>query len=175
VAALDEEKLLPREGTLYFFYDAVEQPWDSDVRGSWRVIHDPGDPARLVRTPAPRALKEAGRFPLRAIRAESLPTLPAYDSRDVDPLELTDEESDILGELYTYPKEPLHWLLGNARPIQGDMADELIGSWRLLFQIDSSDGARMMWGDVGMVYFWIPPESLRARRFEDVRIFLQCG
>jgi hypothetical protein len=181
VAALDGENLLPHEGTLYFFYDAIAQPWDSSERGRWRVLHDPGDPARLRRTPAPRALKDEARFPPRALRPEITPTLPQSDSPAVAALALTDAEADLLLDLpFRFrPKQPLHQLLGHAFPIQGDMEEHLpapaSGPWRLLFQIDSSDAAHMMWGDVGMVYFWIPLESLRARRFEDVRIFLQCG
>jgi uncharacterized protein YwqG len=45
--------------------------------------------------------------------------------------------------------------------------------WRLLLQIDSNDD--MMWGDAGMIYFWIPTASLRAGRFDDVWAILQCG
>jgi len=33
----------------------------------------------------------------------------------------------------------------------------------------------MMWGDMGMLYFWIRAEDLAARRFERVWMILQCS
>ena len=43
----------------------------------------------------------------------------------------------------------------------------------LLLQVDSDDGARMMWGDVGRIYYLIETEDLRAKRFEASRCMLQ--
>jgi uncharacterized protein YwqG len=48
--------------------------------------------------------------------------------------------------------------------------------WELLLQLDSDeDGPGWMWGDSGRIYFWIRRDDLRARRFEDVWLVLQCG
>ncbi len=47
--------------------------------------------------------------------------------------------------------------------------------WRLLLQMDSDDNAEMMWGDLGMLYFWIKEEDLIARNFDNVWTILQCG
>lgn len=47
--------------------------------------------------------------------------------------------------------------------------------WRLLLQVDSDDNAEMMWGDLGMLYFWIKEEDLIARDFSSVWTILQCG
>ena len=46
-------------------------------------------------------------------------------------------------------------------------------AWRLLFQLDSEPGARMRWGDAGMLYFWIERDALAAKRFENVWMVLQ--
>lgn len=46
--------------------------------------------------------------------------------------------------------------------------------WRLLLQLDSDDDAGMMWGDCGMLYFWIREADLRACIFDDVWMVLQC-
>lgn len=91
-----------------------------------------------------------------------------------------------------------HRLLGYPMPVQGDEMEEecetasgprvparsgreyheemlkRIARWRLLMQVDTDDEAGVMWGDCGMLYFWIPEESLAARRFEDVWLVLQC-
>ena len=47
-------------------------------------------------------------------------------------------------------------------------------SWRLLLQVDSDEAAGMMWGDSGMLYFWIRDDDLAARRFERVWCVMQC-
>ena len=47
-------------------------------------------------------------------------------------------------------------------------------SWQLLLQVDSDEAAGMMWGDSGMLYFWIRKKDLAARRFERVWCVMQC-
>jgi uncharacterized protein YwqG len=47
--------------------------------------------------------------------------------------------------------------------------------WEMLLQIDSDDNAKMMWGDVGRIFYWIPRNDLRARNFEATWMILQCG
>ena len=60
------------------------------------------------------------------------------------------------------------------QPLQAGAQD-----WILLLQIDSDDnrqeGPGWMWGDVGRLYFWIRKQDLRARNFDAVWMFLQCG
>jgi hypothetical protein len=48
-----------------------------------------------------------------------------------------------------------------------------VDQWRLLLQLDSGDD--WMWGDCGKLYFWIPRDDLRERRFENVWLVLQCA
>ena len=97
--------------------------------------------------------------------------------------------------------EPQHRLLGHPDQIQNDMqlecqlvthglnvgdsdgyqdprAAELVPGavdWRLLAQIDSDDAARLEWGDLGRVYFWIREQDLRARRFDAAWVVLQSS
>jgi uncharacterized protein YwqG len=94
-----------------------------------------------------------------------------------------------------------HQLLGHPSPIQGDMQLECqlvthgihLGraegfqdprraalepgatSWQLLLQLDSEEGAGMMWGDVGCLYYWIRDEDLERLQFDQVWTVLQCG
>jgi uncharacterized protein YwqG len=96
---------------------------------------------------------------------------------------------------------PQHQLLGHPSPVQDEMQLEcqLVSAgiycgdstgysdprraelepgareWRLLAQIDSDDAAEMMWGDVGMLYFWIREPDLAARRFDRAWMILQCS
>jgi uncharacterized protein YwqG len=65
-------------------------------------------------------------------------------------------------------------LRGASTPSAGPAVDEGVRGWRLLAQIDSDRTAKMMWGDVGKLYFMIRPDDLRARRFDQVRFAWQC-
>lgn len=45
--------------------------------------------------------------------------------------------------------------------------------WVLLLQLDSDPSANLLWGDSGMLYFWIPRQDLRDRRFDRVWAIIQ--
>jgi uncharacterized protein YwqG len=47
--------------------------------------------------------------------------------------------------------------------------------WILLLQLDSDDEAGFMWGDAGMLYFWIRRQDLSECRFDRAWMGLQCG
>ena len=102
---------------------------------------------------------------------------------------------------YSSEPVPLHRLLGHSANIQGDMqleaqlvtnglycggpsgysdlrAKELesgVDDWLLLLQLDSDQSADFMWGDAGMLYYWIRFEDLVSRRFNRTWMTLQCG
>lgn len=46
--------------------------------------------------------------------------------------------------------------------------------WMLLLQIDSEMEGANMWGDCGMLYFWIRKDDLAQRNFENVWMILEC-
>lgn len=94
-----------------------------------------------------------------------------------------------------------HRMLGHSMNIQGDMQLEaqLVSNglycgdssgyrdprreslepgaddWLLLLQLDSDDSIGLMWGDIGMLYFWIHKNDLAQQRFSNVWMTLQCG
>jgi uncharacterized protein YwqG len=105
-------------------------------------------------------------------------------------------------ELKFYPPESgRHRMLGHSANVQGDMqleaqlvtnglycGDETgyndprakllerkAGDWLLLLQLDSDDRSDLMWGDMGMLYFWIRQQDLKAHRFDRIWMSLQCG
>lgn len=47
--------------------------------------------------------------------------------------------------------------------------------WVLLLQLDTDDEVQWMWGDMGILYFWIRRQDLEARAFERAWCVLQCG
>ena len=48
-------------------------------------------------------------------------------------------------------------------------------TWVLLLQLDTDDGAGMMWGDVGRLFFWLRQEDLSKGVFENCWLVLQCA
>ena len=162
VAALDHSGLLPRAGLLSFFYGNPEAPLEADL--SEVVFSEPGTP--LSRREFPDELADHERYAAVALRPEAELSLPP-----APPSFLSEEELDA----YQWKLEELapgsrHRLLGQPDPVQNDPRD---GDVLLLLQVDSDDGARMMWGDVGRLYYLIETEDLRAKRFEASRCMLQ--
>jgi uncharacterized protein YwqG len=53
--------------------------------------------------------------------------------------------------------------------------------WVLLLQVDSDENAGReddggwIWGDVGRIYYWVRRDDLRARRFDNAWLILQCS
>lgn len=47
--------------------------------------------------------------------------------------------------------------------------------WTLVAQIDSDDDTGFMWGDVGLVYWWMRRQDIAAGRWEGVWGILQCS
>ena len=69
-----------------------------------------------------------------------------------------------------------HRLLGHPYLVQGPLEQDCESwtgvpakDWRLLLQIDTDEkNSDMMWGDCGMLYWWIPAEDAPAGRFDRV-------
>lgn len=96
---------------------------------------------------------------------------------------------------------PMHQLLGHPTPIQDEMQLEVqmvangiymgdpsgyddprrallepgATDWHLLAQVDSDEELGMMWGDLGMLYFWIRSADLADARFDRTWVILQCS
>ena len=56
------------------------------------------------------------------------------------------------------------------RPALESSADD----WLLLLQLDSDPSAGLMWGDCGMLYWWIRREELAQQQFEHTWMTIQC-
>ena len=202
LASLNQTLPLPwlsASGRLLFFYDVEHQPWgfDPNDRGSWAVIFVREDSRSSESAPAHRSL------PRLDLSMQKINTYPSLQRPQVAALELTDAENDSLSELSTavYHDSPCHQVGGFTNPIQGDEMEiecqlashgvycgeasvynapefaslrDGAGDWRLLLQLDSDDDLGVMWGDGGILYFWIREQDARAGRFENVWVVLQC-
>jgi uncharacterized protein YwqG len=184
---------LPKEGALLFFYDGEgQESWGFDPadRGSWRVFHVPDldQPVHLS--------KSKGKS--YSVAFKLIQTLP--ENQDDD---LTEEEERVyLEELEDrYQGGCKHSVSGCQYAVQNEDMDEEcqlvsngiyfgnpsgyedprvkdlkpgVKDWRLLFQMDSDDDLGFMWGDCGLLYFWIREQDARAGNFDDVWMILQC-
>ena len=190
---------LPASGHLLFFYDVDNQPWgfDPNDRGSWAVVFVREDVRLSDGGPAHR------RLPRRYLSLQKINTYPSWQRPQVAALGLTDAESESLIELSTavYHDVPCHQVGGFTNPIQADEMEiecqlashgvycgepsvynapefsrlrDGAGDWRLLLQLDSDDDLGVMWGDGGILYFWIREQDARAARFENAWVVLQC-
>ncbi len=193
---------LSDKGLLLFFYDVIEMPWGFDPkdRGKWKVLYQE-DPNSLAKSPG--SLEDLAKINESYISAKRVEILPNYDDPNVERLELSDEEGDVYCDMNDAESdgEPLHQVGGFPSPVQGNhmelesqlasngiyvgdakgyQSDEAkkiesgAGDWSLLFQFDSDDDLNVMWGDCGMLYFWVQKEKAQNNQFEDCWLILQC-
>ncbi|MCD4657108.1 MAG: DUF1963 domain-containing protein [Planctomycetes bacterium] len=58
---------------------------------------------------------------------------------------------------------------------QKQMEDKSRSEWVLLLQLDSDDDVGFMWGDCGLLYFWIKKDDLKSGNFDNIWLILICG
>jgi uncharacterized protein YwqG len=196
VKPYDLENLLHDSGMLYFFCATDEVPWGyPEEREAWRVYYYDGDIRRIVSTAPPRDLPREAQFPEIALEPELIYTLPdaTEELEFIAPefyQQLTEAECDAYRALRSALEPyPCHWMLGYHSEIQSpanieavqqmyglsyEQASARAQEMVLLLQFDSDEDADMMWGDAGILYFWIHQDDLAARRFENTWLILQC-
>jgi uncharacterized protein YwqG len=94
VAALDKDDLLPKQGILYFFYDAKQSTWgfDPEDRGSFACFYFDGDATLLGRATRPARLSDLeGIYSSCALEFSQEMTLPERGSIYIDRLGLTSD------------------------------------------------------------------------------------
>jgi uncharacterized protein YwqG len=192
---------LPQAGALLFFYDLDKQPWGFDPkdRGSFAVMQVPDLPA-IERPMQPGA---DSTIPRRYVSFRQIDVIPSAESGFVESLKLTEPEwetIDVLSDI-AYGGKTKHQISGAPYPIQGNHMDlesqlasngvycgdsegykseqalqlkEGRANWRLLFQMDSDDDLGVMWGDGGMLYFWIEEREVLKGNFSNAWLILQC-
>ncbi len=186
VASADLEQLLPKSGMLYFFFHLDEGgAGDADVAA---VLFAQG--SELRRTTAPPALPPDQLYRGFSLVPELEWTVPsAYDLGLADHLELWDELEDRVAAAQGYespttygPGHAVHRLLGHAQFIQADGMGE---RERLLLQVSSDaglaeygypeSGIGATWHDCGRIYYIIDKEVLKAHRFAEAFVSVECA
>ena len=199
IASYDHGSELPHSDMLYFFFHDKAFEAYPPTRASWQVIHYNGDLSHLQRKPVSEEVQVV--YPACTVKFSNRLTLPPFESLYIERLGLSYEafkpgapieqrrEADAYGELDQQldalyeGAAPHHQLLGHPYQIQGDLLRECQQDthyegdpidWQLLLQIDTDDEAGMIWGDVGVLYFYIPRQALAQRDFSQVHVIMQC-
>jgi uncharacterized protein YwqG len=196
---------LPASGALLFFYDLEQQPWGFDPRdrGAAAVLLVPDLPQPIAQAGA-SAGDDALQIPFRNMAFERIEIIPGPERDAIRKLELSEKEIDVLFDLAerVFQGKPKHQLAGVPAPVQSDDMElecQLVthglycgdpsgyddpraktlaagaASWKLLFQFDTDDDLGVMWGDCGMLYYWVESEAARTGDFRNAWLILQCS
>ena len=197
--------LLPRSGTLHFFYDGEDGGYDPKNKDACRVLYSPQPLASLPLHPFPEDDLEY-RFVGVGLQPEAIEqTIPDLEDATMATLDLSIDERGAYFDLTIDWEEShpsvLHRMGGFPDCIQGDpkLGAQLVShdlycgdqtgwkigkerglfpgaaEWLLLLQVDSEEAAEMMWGDGGRLYYLIKKDDLAALRFDQTRLVLQCS
>ncbi len=175
-----------------------------DDKGGWTVLYENGtvEPYPLE---TPSDLNEEDSiFPIKYVTAETFISYPDPDRIDAEAIGLSEDDEDEYYAFIEeqYGDEPRHQIGGFPTPLQSDSMEgecqllsegicceseedyhseavkqllERENDWRMLLQVDSDDDIALMWGDMGMLYFWVRESEARNCNFANVWMFLQCG
>ena len=161
VAPFDDGGMLPRDGLLSFFFDFLYDPVGSLA---WAVLHAPEE-APLVRTELPEGVPDRWRAPAVAVVPEADATLHPRAPGFLD-----HAEEDRYYRLYYDGFDPGHRMLGHAFLIQNTPEP---GAQILLLQLDFDDQVAFP-HEIGLLYYLISEQDLRARRFDRVFVDYEC-
>jgi uncharacterized protein YwqG len=125
-------------------------------------------------------------------------SLPDGNSAIIGQLKLSAADHEWYIEFLEESATIRHQMFGYASPVQNEMEwacdcvrrgekvkwnspperfISAVGDWILLLQVDSDDsreGPGWMWGDLGIVYFWIHRDDLSALAFDRAVVIEQC-
>lgn len=113
------------------------------------------------------------------LRAEFGAAVAVYDGHHMKMLGYADEIQDAMEpecELYHRGfEEAAYQTLSEEE--RADLMEKAVENWILLFQMGTVEegDTELMYGDCGVIYFWIRKEDLAARNFDNVRLILQCS
>lgn len=172
--------------------------------GSWQVIYTDKAKNQLSQRAIPEGLDKGCIYREKPVAFKAVETYPDWQDERVESLDLNDKQGDQYIDLCTsvFEDDSMHHLFGYPQPVQGNdmelecqlasnglncgdssgyndprakQLEAAKSDWILLFQLDTDDGAGMMWGDCGMLYFWIKKSDLKEKLFENCWMILQCA
>jgi uncharacterized protein YwqG len=177
--------------------------FDPKDKGSWQILYTTDTVVEGRAVEAPGGLAKECVYKSKSVGFFPFLTYPDWQDNRVASLNLGDISFEEYIELRSlvFEKQPSHHLFGHPSPVQGndmDLECQLASNgiylgdakgykdvrarelesgradWTLLLQLDSDDDTGMMWGDCGMLYFWIRKQDIKVGRFENCWMVLQC-
>lgn len=188
LASLDREGLLPSSGQLYFFYELSKMKRDGN-KNNVRVIYNDKPSSQLHPLDYPVNLGKEYQLQeccLQFSQITSFPGLEEVGHLTHKPFKTKfnfefEVASDRLEDEYWTGSEGIGNMLGYAFLIQKPIVKDL-SNHVLLLQLESSEYWQeddktphdLVFGDGGIIYFYIKREDLRARRFDSIIFARQC-
>lgn len=192
LAAFETGLNLPKVGSLLFFYDTETQTWGfrPEDRGSSAVVYlTESDQLQLA--PGPDGARTFGQMPVTFAQTRTSPeSRSPWGSKPpttTDHSSSHDDVPDLNGQIGGHPH-----IVQNSMELQCELvcsgltatpaayhsltalrARREVRKWRLLAQIPSIEALDLMWGDGGMLYFWIKQDALQRREFSRSWLILQ--
>jgi uncharacterized protein YwqG len=189
--------------SFFYHADQQTWGYDPADLGSWRVLFFPEARRGLESTTAPDDVPGHAVYKQCKLSQSTGISIPFPESWPIEQLGLSDQERhnyyEFL-EIFIGSESSHHRILGHPIQIQGDMQLECqlasnglycgdssgyadprrvtleagASDWRLLLQVDSDENTKMMWGDGGSLYFWMPKYEVGRRGFDKAWMILQC-
>ena len=177
-----EDNLLPKTGMLYFGYAiAADTCWLYTKPNCFKVFYLDTKVEDLVRKPT-----NGKTYPATAIKFEEGYGFQKENNIKLESFANEAEECAYEGDHFgaqwrdiLYPENRLSKMFGYLDDVQGDMTPSCarekggeVEDWILLLQMDSQSESRMMWQDVGRIFFLIKREDLLNLNFDNLCIDL---
>lgn len=177
--------------------------FDPKDQGGWAVLYE-NESGELTTIHPPKDLSDEHKVPnVKFLKADKFKSYPDLQRIDYEEANLNGDDDDNYYDFVDalFDGEPRHQMSGYPSPIQNDdmeeqcqlasggvycgnadgyrseLANQLRAApndWSLLLQFDSDDDIGAMWGDSGMLYFWIRQEHARQLKFDESWLILQC-
>lgn len=178
--------------------------FDPKDKGGWAVLYENGG-QQLYFQELPSDYNAENPAPLtKYVGVKKFISYPDAQRVDFATLELSEDDEEEYDDFIdeNYGDEPRHQVGGYPNPIQSDameedcqlasggvycgnaegyrskQADKLRkqkNDWKLLLQYDSDDEIGAMWGDMGMLYFWVRESEAKNCEFSNSWMILQCS
>lgn len=192
ISQYDIESILPEKGFIYFFYECQNFVSGIEItdKNYWKVMYYDGPRENLKRTPISQYLSKGNFFTPALVEEKLGVSFADLDSHELENMEWEDYGDSYIQFLEYFEKKvkSTHHLLGQPKVVQMNVIEEvlpLIQEFKnnknisaedlvLLLQLDTDEtNTNMLWGDEGIIHFFITKEDLKERNFQDVWLSLQ--
>ena len=183
LASLDHEGLLPTSGQLYFFYELSQMDRDGK-ENDVQVIYNDLPSSQLNRLEYPVNLDKKYQLQECRLQFSQFMSVPTHST--IEPLNEEDEDARLEAIILLWDEShtDIGSMLGYPYLIQGPIVDDLSDDVLLLqlYSTNNKYGQKddkfphdLLFGDYGIIYFYIKREDLLARHFDNIKFAMQSN